>query len=62
MHSILKPLDQKIWARTNIVLMLIWYGSGFGFRHTQPPHLENRRVPPQETIEDILFINMGKGQ
>ncbi|XP_050527648.1 E3 ubiquitin-protein ligase RNF123-like isoform X2 [Daktulosphaira vitifoliae] len=60
MHSIFKPLDQKIWAKTNIVLMLIWYGSGFGFRHTQPPHLENRRIPPQETIEDILFINMGK--
>lgn len=42
--------------------MLIWYGSGFGFRHTRLPHLENRFISIQGPMEDILFIDMGVGQ
>ncbi|XP_050423164.1 E3 ubiquitin-protein ligase RNF123-like [Adelges cooleyi] len=59
-QSIFKPQDQKTWTKTNIVLMMIWFGSGYGFRHTIPPHLNNRKIPYQDTMEDILFINMGK--
>jgi len=63
MKSILKSTDRILWMKTNMILMLIWYGSGFAFRHTRPPHLENRNnLSLNGTIEDIVFSNMGSGQ
>lgn len=59
--SILKPAERNLWAKTNIILLLIWHGSGFAFRYTRPPHLENQHVPIQESVEEIVFINMGIG-
>lgn len=63
MRSILRQTPWKILTKVNIILMLIWYGSGFGFRYTRPPHLENQRVSYiQGAIEYIVFDNMGTGK
>ncbi|XP_050053150.1 E3 ubiquitin-protein ligase RNF123-like isoform X2 [Aphis gossypii] len=57
--SIFKPMERKIWIKTNLILMLIWYGSGFAFRYTRPPHLKNKHVSTQGALEEIVFSNMG---
>ncbi|VVC25271.1 Concanavalin A-like lectin/glucanase domain,SPRY domain,Zinc finger, RING-type,B30.2/SPRY domain [Cinara cedri] len=57
--AILKPEERNTWAKTNVILMLIWHGSGFAFRYTRPPHLENQQISIQGTIEEIVFSNMG---
>lgn len=41
--------------------MLIWYGSGFAFRYTRPPHLKKHQMTTRRTIEEIVFTNMGTG-
>ncbi|XP_025196504.1 E3 ubiquitin-protein ligase RNF123-like [Melanaphis sacchari] len=57
--SIFKPMERKIWIKTNLILMLIWYGSGFAFRYVRPPHLKNKHVSTQGALEEIVFSNMG---
>ncbi|XP_026823070.1 E3 ubiquitin-protein ligase RNF123-like [Rhopalosiphum maidis] len=57
--SIFKPMERKIWIKTNLLLMLIWYGSGFAFRYVQPPHLKNKHISTQGALEEIVFSNMG---
>lgn len=59
--SILKPTERFSWIKTNMILMLIWYGSGLAFRYTRPPNLENRQMSINGTIEEIVFSNMGAG-
>lgn len=59
--SILKPTERFLWIKTNMILMLIWYGSGLAFRYTRPPNLENRQMSINGTIEEIVFSNMGAG-
>jgi len=59
--SILKPTERKIWIKTNLILMLIWYGSGFAFRYVRPPHLKNEHISTQGALEEIVFSNMGTG-
>lgn len=61
-QSILKPTERNVWTKTNTILMLIWYGSGFAFRYTRPPHLEHQQLSIQGSIEEIVFSNMGSGQ
>lgn len=50
-----------MWTKINTILMLIWYGSGFAFRYTRPPYLENHQISTRSTIEEIVFTNMGTG-
>eukprot|EP00102_Acyrthosiphon_pisum_P014112 XP_008183980.1 PREDICTED: E3 ubiquitin-protein ligase RNF123-like isoform X1 [Acyrthosiphon pisum] len=57
--SILKPTERKMWIKTNLILMLIWYGSGFAFRYVRPPHLNNKHISTQGALEEIVFSNMG---
>ncbi|XP_060863040.1 E3 ubiquitin-protein ligase RNF123-like [Metopolophium dirhodum] len=57
--SILKPTERKMWIKTNLILMLIWYGSGFAFRYVRPPHLKNKHISTQGALEEIVFSNMG---
>ena len=59
--SILKPTERKMWIKTNLILMLIWYGSGFSFRYVRPPHIKNKHVSTQGALEEIVFSNMGSG-
>lgn len=54
-------MEREIWIKTNLILMLIWYGSGFAFRYTRPPHLKNKHVSTQGALEEIVFSNMGTG-
>jgi len=39
-----------------MILMLIWHGSGFAFRYTQPPHLEQQHLSSGVgSFEEIMF-------
>lgn len=44
-----------------MILMLIWRGTGFAFRYSRPPHLENQQISNNGTMEEIIFSNMGVG-
>lgn len=59
--SIFKPPDRSSWSKTNVILMLIWFGSGFAFRYIRPPHLEDRSISIKGPIEEVVFSNMGTG-
>jgi len=50
-----------MWIKTNLILMLIWHGSGFAFRYVRPPHLKNKHISTQGALEEIVFSNMGTG-
>jgi len=59
--SIFKPMERKTWIKTNLILMLIWHGSGFAFRYIRPPHLKDVHNSPHGSLEEIMFSNMGTG-
>jgi hypothetical protein len=53
-----------MWNKTSIILMLIWHGSGFAFRYTRLPHLEDQNISDNGTgtIEEIIFTHFAVGQ
>ncbi|XP_046387656.1 E3 ubiquitin-protein ligase RNF123-like isoform X2 [Ischnura elegans] len=44
-RSLLRPYENCAWAQSNFILVRIWQGNGFAFRHARSPHLRNRLGP-----------------
>ncbi|XP_071454524.1 E3 ubiquitin-protein ligase RNF123-like [Hetaerina americana] len=44
-RSLLRPYENRAWAQSNFILVRIWQGNGFAFRHARSPHLRNRLGP-----------------
>jgi len=55
-QSILTSVEEILCSKRYMVLMLIWQGSWFAYRYTQPPHLEQQELSSGvKSFEEIIF-------
>ena len=50
-RSLLRPYEDRVWAQGNWILVRVWKGSGFGYRHYTSPHLRTV-ITPKPTFSE----------